>query len=66
MQFFPGAHSPCGVSWGLITVAFIRSKMLMIDLVCSQIDAKMVALGKHSLIGQSKHTHLPEVLYMLT
>lgn len=35
--------------------------MLMIDMVYSQIDTKMAALGKCSLIGQSKHTTIAEV-----
>ena len=50
--FCPPPHA---VSLGLITVSFINRKMLMIDPVCSQIDSKMAALGKRSLIGQSKH-----------
>lgn len=33
----------------------------MIDLVHPQIDAKMAALGKRLLIGQSKRTCIPKV-----
>lgn len=40
-----GPHPPEAVSLGLITVPFMKSKMLMINLVCFQTDAKIAATG---------------------